>query len=84
MLDQLAALDPEPTPEALDEALAAIVAGFGHPTGPTRAICTQVREEWEQTLAAPGAWGWLIAEALHRTARGDDRGPRPRRSRGAS
>ncbi len=81
VLDRVAALDPEP--DALDAALAAIVAGFGDPTGPTRGVCSQVRREWEETLASPGAWPWLIAEALERTGRGDDPGPRRRSSRGA-
>lgn len=76
-LDRLAALDPEPG--GLDEALATIVVEMGAPSGPTRAICSQIREEWAQTHAAPGSWQWLIAEALERTEQGGDSGRRRRR-----
>jgi hypothetical protein len=81
VLDRLAALDPEPS--ELDAALAAIVAEFGAPTGPTRGVCSQVRQEWDQALASPGAWAWLLAEALERTARADGPDPGRRRARGA-
>lgn len=83
VLDRLAALDPDPDPEALGQALAAIVAEFGEPTGPTRGVCSQWRQEWEQTLASPGAWAWFLAEALERTKAGDEPGPKRGRSRGA-
>ena len=69
VLDRLAALDPEPAD--LDAALASIVAVFGDPTGPTRGVCVQLRREWDEAVAAPGAWAWLIAEALDRTERGE-------------
>jgi hypothetical protein len=67
VLDRLAALDPEP--DALDQALASIVAEAGEPSGPTRGVCSQVRKEWEQARIASAFWEWLIAEALERTAR---------------
>lgn len=80
VLDVLAALDPEP--DDLDAALASIVAEFGDPTGPTRGACIQLRREWGEAVAAPGAWSWLIAEALAQTERGDDMFPRRGRRRG--
>ena len=79
VLDRVAAADPEP--EALDETLAAIVEEFGPPEGPTRGVCLQVRQDWEETRAAPGAWAWLIAEAIDRGERGE--APRRRGSRAA-
>ena len=77
ILDWIAALDPEP--DDFEAALTSFVVEFGDPTGPTRAICSQLLEEWSRTLHAPGAWGWLISEALERTGRGDE--PRRRRRR---
>jgi hypothetical protein len=65
VLDRLASLDPEPAD--LDAALGSIVASIGEPTGPTRGVCSLLREEWEQTLASPDAWSWLLAEALERS-----------------
>jgi hypothetical protein len=64
-LDRLAALDPEP--EDLDAALAGVVAGLGEPSGPTRAVCSQVRQEWHDAMLVPGYWAWLLAEALEKS-----------------
>jgi hypothetical protein len=77
VLDRLAALDPDP--DGLDAALASIVAELGEPTGPTRGVCAQVRDEWAQLLAAPSGWDWLLSEAVERSALGDE--PRPTRRR---
>ena len=77
ILDRIAALDPDP--EKLESTLSGIVTEIGHPTGPTRAICAQLLEEWSQIQDAPAAWGWLVTEALERTGRGDE--PRGRRRR---
>ena len=77
ILDRIAAIDPEPDDFAA--ALTSIVTEFGNPSGPSRAICSQLLEEWTQTLHAEGAWGWLISEALERTGQGDE--PRRRRRR---
>jgi hypothetical protein len=82
VLDRLAALDPEP--DALGASLAAIVAELGPPTGPTRAIAAQFVEEWAQLRAAPGAWAWLVSEALERSAEGENQGRRKGRSRGTA
>jgi hypothetical protein len=71
VLDRLAALDPEP--EVLDEALARIVAEFGEPTGPTRGVCSQVRQEWEHATIAPDSWAWLVREALEQAGREERR-----------
>jgi hypothetical protein len=80
VLDRVAALDPEP--DELDAALASIVAEIADPTGPTRGICSSIREEWEQARLVPESWAWLIGEALATSGR--DGEPRRRRSRGAS
>jgi hypothetical protein len=70
----------DPEPEVLEVALAAIVAAFGEPSGPTRGVCSMFRQEWAESRLAPGYWTWLLSEAV---ARGDgERGPRRRRSDG--
>jgi hypothetical protein len=74
VLDLLAALDPEPTPAELDLALEAIVVDLGAPTGPTRGVCLQVRDEWLQARDAPESLAWLLAEALDGSARERRRG----------
>ena len=50
VLDLIVAHDPEP--EELELCLARIVEEIGPPTGPTRGICTTVRDEWEMAAAA--------------------------------
>jgi hypothetical protein len=75
VLNRLAALDPEP--EAVEETLAAIVAEFGEPSGPTRGVCSLIYQEWIDSRTAPGFWAWLLAEAIGRTDRPPRRG-RPR------
>ena len=62
VLDLLIAADPEPA--ELDAALMQIVTQLGAPTGPTRAICGTIREEWEAAALAPGFTEWLIEQAL--------------------
>jgi hypothetical protein len=76
VLDRLAALDPGP--DQVEEALAAVVAEFGEPSGPTRAACAQIRREWEDARSIPGFWAWLLTEALEASGRGLD-GDRARR-----
>lgn len=73
VLREVAAIDPEP--EAFGECLATIVAEFGEPSGPTRAVATAVWQDWEASRLAPDFWPWLLAEAVISTERGD----RPRR-----
>jgi len=77
ILDRVASIDPEP--DDLEATLAQIVFEIGDPTGPTRAVCSQFLEEWSQTQYTPGAWQWLITEALERSGRGDE--PRKKRRR---
>jgi hypothetical protein len=81
VLDRLAALDPEP--DAIESALAAIAAAIGEPTGPTRGVCSQILQEWEQTRVAPGAWAWLVSEAVRCSGRGDGPGRGQGRRHGA-
>jgi hypothetical protein len=62
VLKLLIAADPEPS--ELDAALMRIVTQLGPPTGPTRAICGTIREEWEVAALDPGFTEWLIDQAL--------------------
>jgi hypothetical protein len=62
VLNMLIARDPEP--EELDAALLDIVAEIGPPDGPTRAICTTVRDDWEAAAGTPGLVEWLIEQAV--------------------
>jgi hypothetical protein len=79
VLDMLISADPEP--EALEQELLAIVTAIGPPSGPTRAICATVRDEWEAALSTPTLVDWLVGEALRegedrpRRGRRGDRGP---------
>ena len=72
VLDRVAALDPEP--EACEATLAGIVGEFGEPTGPTRGVCVRFKQEWEECVASPGSWSFLIGEAIEAES-----GPRKRR-----
>jgi hypothetical protein len=62
ILDMLVSIDPEPAD--LDAALMGIVAELGPPTGPTRAICGTIRDEWDAAAVEPGFGEWLIEQAL--------------------
>jgi hypothetical protein len=62
VLETLAAIDPEPG--ELEAALLAIVDELGPPYGPTRAICSTVRDDWEAAQLAPGLADWLLDQAL--------------------
>jgi hypothetical protein len=74
VLNRLIVLDPEP--EDLEETLMAIVADLGEPTGPTRGICTALRQEWEMAAISPEYWSFLVGQALsnekHRRPARDD------------
>jgi hypothetical protein len=72
VLNRLIVLDPEP--ENLEEALMAIVAELGEPTGPTRGICTALRQEWEMAGVSPAYWSFLVGQALS-----DEKNQRPAR-----
>lgn len=74
VLDLLVAHDPEP--EELELCLARIVEEIGPPTGPTRGICTTIRDEWEMAATAPGFVDWLVEQALAEGLRSSERGGR--------
>jgi hypothetical protein len=76
-------IDADPAPDELDAALMRIVAELGAPTGPTRAICGTIREEWQDALLVPGFTEWLIEQALRESANPGGRpGKRKRRADG--
>jgi hypothetical protein len=45
-----------------------IVAKLGPPTGPTRAICGNIRDEWDAAVLEPGFATWLVEQALRESA----------------
>lgn len=77
ILDLLVSIDPEP--EELDAALIGIVGELGPPTGPTRAICGTIRDEWEAAALEPGFAEWLIEQALRESANPSARDGKRRR-----
>jgi hypothetical protein len=62
VLHRLVALDPDP--ESLDETLLAITLEQAEPTGPSRGVCSAIRQEWEMARLSPSYWSFLIAQAL--------------------
>ena len=75
VLNMLIARDPEA--EALDQALMQIVAEIGPPDGPTRAICSSVRDDWDAAATTPELVEWLIEQAV-REGEGRPKGKRRR------
>jgi hypothetical protein len=73
ILDEVAALDPEP--HELPQALMQIAAQLDVPSGPARAIAAIIHEEWQTACAVPEWVAQLLAEAVE--------SPEPRR-KGAS
>jgi hypothetical protein len=71
VLAMLATLDPEPW--ELELALLQIVATIGPPEGPTRAVCTTVRDDWEAAASTPEFREWLIGQALYQGEREPER-----------
>ena len=71
VLDRLITIDPEP--DELEAALMRIVEELGPPHGPTRAICTTVRDDWEAAALNPGLTEWLIDQALREAERAPER-----------
>ncbi len=65
VLEQVAALDPEPA--QLEAVLAQIVEEQGPPTGPTRGVATSIRDDWLAATASPAWLAQLIAEAVSST-----------------
>ncbi|HYT94657.1 MAG TPA: hypothetical protein VEL76_38430 [Gemmataceae bacterium] len=74
VLDCLAALDPEPA--ELEAALVRIIEEMGPPLGPTRAIATLVRDEWQTACLAPE---WIL-HLLHEGTATQTEKPRRRRT----
>jgi hypothetical protein len=64
VLQGVARLDPEPA--ELEAALVSIVEELGPPLGPTRAIATLVREEWQTACTCPEWVTQLLDEAVDR------------------
>lgn len=62
ILEEIAALDPEP--EELEAVLVRMIDDFGPPTGPTRAVAGIIRDEWQTARATPEWLSQLLAEAL--------------------
>jgi hypothetical protein len=62
VLNRLVLLDPDP--EDLEKTLLVIVAELGEPAGPTRGVCTAIRQEWEMARISPDYWNFLIGQAL--------------------
>lgn len=75
VLDLLVAKDPEP--DEIELCLATIVEELGPPTGPTRGICTSIRDEWELAAQNPGFLDWLLEQALAQSQRSGE--PKERR-----
>lgn len=61
VLDRLAALDPEP--DDLERCLQGIVGEFGPPDGPTRAMATSLRDEWQAACTSPEWVTQLLQQA---------------------
>ncbi|GAC1650427.1 MAG: hypothetical protein NVS4B8_24670 [Herpetosiphon sp.] len=62
VLERLSAIDPEP--EEVEPALLQIINAIGLPTGPTRAICLEVKDEWETVQQSPEFVEWLLRQAI--------------------
>jgi hypothetical protein len=76
-LNLLIAADPEP--HELETALMQIVAELGQPTGPARAICMTIREEWEAAALVPEFAEWLIEQAVRESTNPQERKGKRRR-----
>jgi hypothetical protein len=62
VLERLAALDPEPT--EVEAVLLRITQELGPPHGPTRAIATSIRDDWQAACLSPEWVTQLLAEAV--------------------
>jgi len=63
ILEQVAALDPEP--EALEAALLKMIDEMGPPSGPIRSVAAVVRDEWQVACSAPEWVSQLLSEAVN-------------------
>jgi hypothetical protein len=41
-----------------------IITEIGEPTGPTRGVCTAIRQEWEMAHHNPDFWRFLLESAV--------------------
>ena len=71
VLHRLVAIDAEP--DQLEAALFQIVEELGPPYGPTRAICTSIRDDWEAAALNPELTEWLIDQAIREGERMTER-----------
>ncbi len=76
VLERLVALDPEP--EAFEPALESIIVAIGQPYGPTRGVCLNVRDEWDDMSTTPAFAEWLLQQAVYESTRP----PRGKKRRG--
>ncbi|MFO0910703.1 MAG: hypothetical protein U0794_20545 [Isosphaeraceae bacterium] len=72
LLEAIVEVDPERG--EFDAALASLVEALGEPSGPTRALARQIRQEWDDAEASPAFWTWLLGEAIEQSQQ-----PEPRR-----
>lgn len=63
VLRRIIELDPEPAD--FRATLESIIAEFGEPTGPTRALARVIVEEWLSTSDHPPLSHWLLEQAIH-------------------
>jgi hypothetical protein len=74
VLDRVAAIDPEPA--ELEAALVQIVGEIGTPSGPTRAVATTFREEWQAACASAEWVAQLLGEATRHSIEDNQHGRR--------
>jgi hypothetical protein len=67
VLNRLVALDPEP--ESIESALVTIITEIGEPSGPTRAVCTAIVQEWNMARLNSSLWPFLISQAVEAAER---------------
>jgi hypothetical protein len=74
LLDEIAAIDPEP--DELPATLARIVEGQGgSPSGPLRAVAALILQEWEAARRSPACWSWLVGQAIEAGDGSEDDAP---------
>jgi len=71
ILEQVAALDPEP--DELDALLLRLIDEWGPPTGPTRAVAGIVRDEWQTACTTPEWVSQLLTDAVNENSKSESR-----------
>jgi hypothetical protein len=66
LLEKLADVDPEP--EEFEATLLKAVEEIGPPFGPTRAVATVIRDEWQAAAISPEWVSQLLSEAVNNSA----------------